>query len=212
MPPWPPSFVVLHGADEEVGADAVGDEGLGAVDDVAAVDLPGVGGDAGDVGAGARLGDAEGADLLAGDPWHQPALLLLLGAEVEDRRHRDRGVGVEAGGDAAGAAGARQLLDPDRVVQVGAALAAELLGELEAEEAELGAAGVELAGEFARRLPLVDVGGDLLDDEATDRLAQLLVLLAERRQDGSRPVVLDYGHPALAAHHPLKRWTTRPSA
>ena len=39
MPWWPPSSVVLHGADEEVGADAVGDEGLGAVDDVAAVDL-----------------------------------------------------------------------------------------------------------------------------------------------------------------------------
>ena len=96
----------LAGADEEVGADAVGDEGLGAVDDVAAVDLVlGEGGrHAGDVGAGARLGDPERADLLAGDPRHQPALLLLLGAEVEDRRHRDRGVGVEPGGDAAGAA------------------------------------------------------------------------------------------------------------
>ena len=105
-------------------------------------------------------------------------------------------MGVEAGGDAAGAAGAGQLLDPDRVVQVGAALAAELLGELEAEEAELGAAGVELAGEFARRLPLVDVGRDLLDDEAADRLAQLLVLLAEWRQRGARSRVLDYGHPA----------------
>ena len=124
MPPWPPSCGRLAGADEEVGADAVGDEGLGAVDDVAAVDPLGEGGDAGDVGAGAGLGDPQRADLLAGDPRHQPALLLLLGAEVEDRRHRDRGVGVEPGGDAAGAAGAGQLLDPDRVVQVGAALAA----------------------------------------------------------------------------------------
>ena len=124
MPPWPPSLRRLHGADEEVGADAVGDEGLRAVDDVAAVDLLGEGGDAGDVGAGAGLGDPQRADLLAGDARHQPALLLLLGAEVEDRRHRDRGVGVEPGGDAAGAAGAGQLLDPDRVVQVGAALAA----------------------------------------------------------------------------------------
>ena len=102
------------------------------------------------------------------DPGHEPALLLLLGAEVEDRRHRDRGVGVEPGGDAARAARARQLLDPDRVVQVGAALAAVLLGELEAEEAELAAAGEELARELARLLPLVDVGGDLLGDEARD--------------------------------------------
>ena len=77
----------LAGADEEVGADAVGDEGLGAVDQVAAIDLLRGGGDAGDVGAGAGLGDPERADLLAGDPRHQPALLLLLGAEVEDRRH-----------------------------------------------------------------------------------------------------------------------------
>ena len=150
--------------------------------------------DAGDVGAGAGLGDPQRADLLAGDPGHQPALLLLLGAEVEDRRHRDRGVGVEAGGDAAGAAGAGQLLDPDRVVQVGAALAAVLLGELQPEEAELGAAAVELAGEFARRLPLVDVGRDLLGDEAADGLAQLLVLLAEGRQGRPRAAVLDHSH------------------
>ncbi len=194
MPPWPPSFVVLHGADEEVGADAVGDEGLGAVDDVAAVDPLGEGRDAGDVGAGAGLGDAQGADLLAGDPRHQPALLLLLGAEVEDRRHRDRGVGVEAGGDPARAARVRQLLDPDRVVQVRAALAAVLLGELQAEEAELGAALVEVAGEFPCLLPLVDVGSDLLGDEAVDRLAQLLVLLAERRQRRPRTRVLDDRH------------------
>ena len=146
MPWWPPSWVVLTGADEEVGADAVGDEGLGAVDDVAAVDPLRQGGDAGDVGAGAGLGDPEGADLLAGDPRHQPALLLLLGAEVEDRRHRDRGVGVEPGGDAAGAARAGQLLDPDRVVQVGAALAAVVLRELQPEEAELGAAADRARG------------------------------------------------------------------
>ena len=184
----------LDGADEEVGADAVGDEGLRAVDDVAAVDLLGEGGDAGDVGAGTRLGDPQGADLLAGDPGNQPALLLLLGAEVEDRRHRDRGVGVEPRGDAARAAAAGQLLDPDRVVQMGAALAAQLLGELQPEEAELRAARVQLTGEFPRVLPLGDVGRDLLGDEAADRLAQLLVLLAEGREGGALSCVLDDLH------------------
>ena len=188
----------LAGADEEVGADAVGDEGLGAVDDVGVAAAPGGGGEGGDVGAGAGLGDPQGADLLAGDPRHQPALLLLLGAEVEDRRHRDRGVGVEAGGDAAGAAGAGQLLDPDRVVQVGAALAAQLLRELEAEEAELGAAAEQLPREFPRRLPLVDVRRDLLGDEAGDRLPQLLVLLAEGRQGRPGAAVLDDGHAVLS--------------
>jgi hypothetical protein len=130
------------GADEEVGTDAVGDEGLGTVDEVGVPLALGRGLDRGDVGAGAGLGDAEGTDLLAGDPGHQPALLLLLGPEVEDRRHRDRGVGVEARGDAARPAGVSQLLDPDRVVEMGPALAAEPLRELEAEEAELGAAPV----------------------------------------------------------------------
>ncbi len=89
---------------------------------------------------------------------------------------------------------AGQLLDPDRVVQVGAALAAVLLGELQPEEAELGAAPVELAGEFARLLPLVDVGRDLLGDEAADGLAQLLVLLAEGGRVARAPRVLDDGH------------------
>ena len=140
---------------------------------------------------GARLGDPQRADLLAGDPGDQPALLLLLGAEVEDRRHRDRGVGVEPGGDAAGAAAAGQLLDPDRVVQVGAALAAQLLGELQPEEAELGAAPVELTGEFPRLLPPVDVRRDLLGDEARDGFPQLLMLLAEGREDGALTCVFD---------------------
>ena len=64
----------LHRADEEVGADAVGDEGLRAVDDPAAVDLLGVGPDPGDVGAGAGLGDPERGDLLALDRRPQQAL------------------------------------------------------------------------------------------------------------------------------------------
>jgi hypothetical protein len=102
-------------------------------------------------------------------------------------------VGVEPGGDAAGAARAGQLLDPDRVVQVVAALAAVALGELQPEEAQLGAARVQLARELARRLPLVDVRSDLLGDEAGDGLAQLLVLLAERREGRAGAAVLDDG-------------------
>ena len=72
-----------------------------------------------------------------------------------------------------------------------AALAAVLLGELEAEEAELGAAREQLARELARLLPLVDVGRDLLGDEAPHRLAQLLVLVGERRQRRAGAGVLD---------------------
>ena len=184
-------------ADQEVGADAVGDEGLGAVDDVAVVDPAGRRGDPGYVRPGPRLGDPQRADLLAGDPRHHPPLPLLLVAEVEDRRQGDRGVGVEARRDPARAARARQLLDPHRVVQVVAALAAVGLGELQPEEAELGAAAVEVTGEFPRLLPLIDVRRHLRGDEPRHRLAQLLVLAAERRQHRPRPAVLDDGggHP-----------------
>ena len=67
MPWWPPSGVVLHRGDEEVGAHAVGDEHLRAVDHVAAVDPPRVRADAGDVRAGVGLGDRQRSDLLAAD-------------------------------------------------------------------------------------------------------------------------------------------------
>jgi len=50
-------------------------------------------------------------------------------------------VRVEPRGDATGSAGARELLDPDGVVQQVAALAAVALGELQTEEPQLAAAG-----------------------------------------------------------------------
>jgi xanthine dehydrogenase iron-sulfur cluster and FAD-binding subunit A len=50
---------------EEVGHRRRGDPGLLAVDDIAAVDLLRRGGDGVEVGAGVRLGHADGADLLA---------------------------------------------------------------------------------------------------------------------------------------------------
>jgi hypothetical protein len=187
----------LAGADQEVGADAVGDEGLGAVHHVAAVDFLGGGSQGGHVGPCARLRDPERADQLAPDPGDEPALLLLLGAELPDRRHGDLGVRSDAGRDAAAAARARELLDPDGVVHVVAPLAAVLGLELEAQEAELTAAVVELAGKLARLLPLLDVRGDLLSDEAPHRLAQLLVLLRERRQQRPLPSVLYDGDGGL---------------
>jgi hypothetical protein len=82
----------------------------------------------------------------------------------------------------------------DRIVLVasgGAALAAEALRELQPEEAELGAAAVEIARELFRPLPLVDARRDLGGDEPLDGLPQLLVLGAERRQHRPRAGVFD---------------------
>ena len=103
---------------------------------------------------------------------------------------------AEPGGDSAAGAGGDQLLGPDRVMEVVAALAAELDRVLEAEEAELGGAVVELARELPRLFPLVLVGDDLLGHPAADRRAQLLVLVGERRHDRPLAAVLDHRHRA----------------
>ena len=118
---------------------AVGDERLRAVDHVLVAVADRGGADAGDVGAGARLGDPEAADLLALDPGHEVALLLLLGAEQVDRRQDHVGLDREAHVGAA-RAGVAHALGADQRVVVVAALAAVLLREAEAEEAELAGA------------------------------------------------------------------------
>ena len=58
----------------------------------------------GHVGAGVGLGDAERRDPLAADGGHEVAFVLVVGAELPDRRHGDAGVRADAGGEAAGAA------------------------------------------------------------------------------------------------------------
>lgn len=62
-----------------------------------------------------------------------------------------------------------------------AAAAADVLGEADAEEAELAHALEDLARELFLALPLVGVRGQLLLDEITERLAEDVVLLAEER-------------------------------
>ena len=184
----------LGRADEEIGADAVGDERLRAVDDVAAVDPAGEGADPRDVGAGARLGDPErGRSSRRGSPGAGSARAARgcrSGRSVGWRCRCER----PAPRPTPPGSGRRQLLGPDRVVNVVAALAAELLGVLEAQEAELAGAGVELARELARLLPVVEVGDDLLAHPASDGLAKRLVLVGERRQQRPLAGVLDDRH------------------
>ena len=133
--------------------------------------------DPGDVGAGARLGDPEGADPLALDPGDEVALLLLLGAEQVDRRQDHVGLDREAH---VGPARARvaHALGADQRVEVVAALSAVLLREAEAEVAELAGAAHDLVRP-QRLLPLVAVGVHLLLHPGAHRLAQVEVLVGE---------------------------------
>ena len=108
---------------DEVRAVAVGDVGLGAVDHPLVAVAHGARADALDVGAGVGLGDAEAGDLLALDRRHQVVLLLLLGAELQDRRRGHVGVHRDAHREPA-AARVRELLGQHEVAEVVAALTA----------------------------------------------------------------------------------------
>ena len=116
-------------------------------------------------------------DRLALDRRHHPLLLLLLGPEREDRRHRHVGLDREAHRQPA-AVGVDELLGEHERGVVVAALAAVLLGLVEPEEAELAHPLEHPVGE-RRLLPLLGVGLELLDHEPADRVAQLLVVVGE---------------------------------
>ena len=93
--------VGLGDQNHEVGPGRVGDEGLGTVDHVLVAVKDGGGADTGDVGTGTWFGDAERADLLAGDAGGEVLLLLLFGAEQVDGREDHVGLDGEAHAEAA---------------------------------------------------------------------------------------------------------------
>src|SRR5699024_2827017 len=139
----------------EVGGAAVGDEGLGAVDDVAvAVALRG-GAHALEVGAGAGLGHGDRRDPLAGADPGQPRPLLLLGGVVD---HVVRGDGGAHAHTERGVAGVHQLLGDQVLHRRVAALSAVLLGHVQADEAGLPGAHPGLAVDVLLFGPLLLVG------------------------------------------------------
>ena len=183
----------LRDQEDEVRPGAVGDEGLRAVDHVVVAVADRLGSDARDVGAGARLGDPEAADLLALDPRHEVALLLLLGAQQVDRGQDHVGLHREAHVGPARARVAHALGADQRVVVV-AALSAVLLREAEAEVAEL--AGALASPRWARWSPPTRCGGGQSSflHPGLHRLAQVLVLVGEQQVLALRRVVgLDDG-------------------
>ena len=117
-PRWPASGSVLHGRDHEVGVDAVGDEGLGAVDHVVPVLAPRAGRDAGQVRAGPGLGHRDRRDQLAGGDPRQPAVALLGGAVLEEVRQADVVVERHAEPEAAGVGQLHLLPDHDVEAEV----------------------------------------------------------------------------------------------
>ena len=117
-----------------------------------------------DVGAAAGLGDRERADLLAGQRRPDEPVDQVGRAVGRDVRQRDA-AGEQRGHQPAGRAGLEHpLLQVDRVEQV-AALAADRLGERDAEQTLLRGRQVQLARDLAGVLPLLEVRRHLAPHE-----------------------------------------------
>ena len=164
---------------------AVRDVDLRAVDAPAAVDLLGPGLRARGVRAGVGLGEPERADRLALRHRHQEPQLLLLGAVAVDRAAAERDVRRQR--DAGRAAGARDLLDRDRVGQRVEAGAAVLLGERQPEEAQLGHLLHDVGGELLALVEVARTRRDHLVGEFARHLAHLVVFVVQQQHRRSAP-------------------------
>src|SRR5712691_8399139 len=121
----PSAFVASRHQQAEVRAHPVRDEDLPAVDDPSVAVSPGGRLDVGDVAARVRLADPETDDLLAPDGRGEVALLLLLGAELQDGGCGHLALDGHAHADPARTAPGQLLGHDDRVPPV-AALSAVL--------------------------------------------------------------------------------------
>ncbi len=171
MPRWRSDGIGLDGGDDEVGVDAVGDERLGAVDDVVLAVTAGAGGHRGEVRADTRLGHRERRDQLAGGDPGQPALALLLGAVAEEVGQADVVVQGDAEADAADARALGLFADDEVQPEVLGPGAAVALRHGHPEEAAVAGAREHLAGDDARALPLA-VAAVLTDDLALQERAK----------------------------------------
>ena len=171
---------VATGAGEDqghVGPGAVGDEELLAVDDVVAAVPPRPRREVAGVRAGVGLGEAEAAELGRARDARQPLLLLLLGAEPEDRL-ADQAVGHRHD-PAQGGVGSAELLHAEHVGEVVAAEPAVLLGDGQPEETDLRHLRDDLEVDRLAPVPLGAVRHRLAVEERASQVAERLLLVTE---------------------------------
>ena len=171
---------VRHGEDHEgVRNVSVGDEALGAVEDIVVALQHGGGLLAGGVGSGVGLGEAEGTDFLAAQQVGQVLLLLLLGAVLKDGGAAQGGVGGDD--DSGGAADLGQLLHAHGVGQDVAACAAVLPGEVNAHHAQLRHLLHGFHGEALFLVNLLGQGLDLVLGKLTVHLTEHQLLIGKMK-------------------------------
>src|SRR5690606_15758169 len=164
--------------DHQVGVDARGDEGLGAVEHIVVAVEAGGGRDGRQVAARARLAHGHREHDLAGGDAGNPARLLLLVGQIDEIRADHVVLQTQAG---CRAAEAGQLLHHHGVETevVDRATAAVLLGHVEADQAGGARLLVDLAVDLSLAFPAFGVRRDLALDEPPRGLTQLLVLRFE---------------------------------
>ena len=138
--------------DHHVGVLAVGDEGLGAIQDVIVAILDRAGANGLQVAAGARLGHGDGAHGFTGDHLGQPVLSLLLTAHVAEVRRDDVRVHHDVGGQGT-ESHARQLFADDHGILEGRATATHFFRNVYAEHAGVTQGVPELARHQAGLFP-----------------------------------------------------------
>ena len=129
------------------------------------------------IGAGIRLGEHRRRQHLAGRDLRQPFALLLFGAAAEDKLGGDLGAGAEpADADIA----ARQLLGDDAHRFLAQPHAAVILGDGEAEHAELGHLRDDIERDvFVAQMPFLRVRHDLAVGEFAHFLADRVERVVE---------------------------------
>ena len=166
-----------RGDAEDLAHARVGDEDLGAVEHVVVALVHRGGGGAAGIAARARLGQPEPAQHLARREQRDVALLLLLGAELHDRRGAE--VGVRADGEGMTRVHLGHLVDGDVVGELVHPRPAQLLAPGHAEEAELAHLLDVVPGEGRGAVQLAGHGRHFRAGELAHHLAHLVVLLGE---------------------------------
>jgi hypothetical protein len=137
--------------------------------------------DALQVAAGTGFGHREGAEQLAPGERRQPALLLVLGGQVEQVGQHEVVLQPQCHVERRGPDPGGLLVDDHPVAVVGLAGAAVLLGHREAVDALRRGGPEDLGIDQLGLLPVQEVGGDLAGEELAHGLPVLLVVVGVER-------------------------------
>ncbi|MNJ22409.1 hypothetical protein D3C77_167800 [compost metagenome] len=163
---------------DDVAVAAVGDEGLGTVDDILIAIQYRTGLDRLQVGTGIRFGHGHRTDGLACGHFRQPGVLLRFAAEIHQVAGNDV---MHTEADQPGRkAGAVDLFSGDHretPIQLQPAIGRRC-GRV--EHAQLAGTGPDLTGYAMIGFPLLLAGGTFLCQEAPHAVAKLLVLMIEQ--------------------------------